>query len=258
MTKNGTSYEDALKEAQSLGYAEADPTADVQGHDAAAKIAIISLIATGTTATAQDVKVTGISNVTAQDIISAKNLGYVIKLIATIEEKNDEEIFLRVEPTFVPNAHPFSATNDGFNAVFITGKHLGEIMFYGRGAGGDPTASAVLGDVIDASINISNDRKGAMVGISWARTVADPGHWKSKFFMSAIVKDEPGVLAQIATVYGENNISIETVQQNGKGDFAEMILITHECTSGDIERAASSLMYLSCIENLGLIYPLMG
>lgn len=258
MTKNGASYEDALKEAQSLGYAEADPTADVEGHDAAAKIAIISLLATGTTATQADVKVTGISKVTAQDIISAKNLGYVIKLIATIEEKNDEEIFLRVEPTFVPQDHPFSDTNDGFNAVFVTGKHLGEIMFYGRGAGGDPTASAVLGDVIDASINISNDRKGATVGVSWARSVADPGQWKSKFFMSAIVQDEPGVLAQIATVYGENNISIETVQQNGKGDFAEMILITHESTSGDIERAASSLMYLSCIENLGLIYPLMG
>lgn len=258
MTQNGTSYADALTEAQALGYAEADPSADVEGYDAAAKIAIISLLATGTSATVNDVKMTGITNVTEQDIVSARKLGYVIKLIATIDEKNENEIFLRVDPTFVPASHPFSDTNDGYNAVFITGRHLGEVMFYGRGAGGDPTASAVLGDVIDACINISNNRKGATVGVEWERTVANPGEWKSKFFMSVIVKDEPGVLAQIATVYGENNISIETVQQNGKGNFAEMILITHECTSGDINRAASAITYLSCIEKLGQVYPLMG
>ena len=257
MTKNGTSYNDALKEAQQLGYAEADPTADVQGHDAAAKIAIISLIATGTMASQNDVKTIGISNVSSSDIAQAKELGYVIKLIATIEEKNEKEIFLRVEPTFVPNSHPFSTTNDGFNAVFVVGKHLGEIMFYGRGAGGDPTASAVLGDVIDASINISRKRKGSVVGVTFEKSVANPDEWKSKFFMSATVKDEPGVLAQIAQVYGNNNISLETVQQDGKGVFAEMIFITHSTTSGDIEKAIKALLELSCVENIGQIYPLM-
>ena len=257
MTKNGTSYNDALKEAQQLGYAEADPTADVQGHDAAAKIAIISLIATGTMASQNDVKTIGISNVSSSDIAQAKELGYVIKLIATIEEKNEKEIFLRVEPTFVPNSHPFSTTNDGFNAVFVVGKHLGEIMFYGRGAGGDPTASAVLGDVIDASINISRKRKGSVVGVTFEKSVANPDEWKSKFFMSATVKDEPGVLAQIAQVYGNNNISLETVQQDGKGVFAEMIFITHSATSGDIEKAIKALLELSCVENIGQIYPLM-
>ena len=253
MTKNGTSYNDALKEAQQLGYAEADPTADVQGHDAAAKLAIISLIATGTMASQNDVKTIGISNVSSSDIAQAKELGYVIKLIATIEEKNEKEIFLRVEPTFVPNSHPFSTTNDGFNAVFVVGKHLGEIMFYGRGAGGDPTASAVLGDVIDASINISRKRKGSVVGVTFEKSVANPDEWKSKFFMSATVK----VLAQIAQVYGNNNISLETVQQDGKGVFAEMIFITHSATSGDIEKAIKALLELSCVENIGQIYPLM-
>mgnify|MGYP000859544719 FL=1 len=257
MTKNGTSYNDALKEAQQLAYAEADPTADVQGHDAAAKIAIISLIATGTMASQNDVKTIGISNVSSSDIAQANELGYVIKLIATIEEKNEKEIFLRVEPTFVPNSHPFSTTNDGFNAVFVVGKHLGEIMFYGRGAGGDPTASAVLGDVIDASINISRKRKGSVVGVTFEKSVANPDEWKSKFFMSATVKDEPGVLAQIAQVYGNNNISLETVQQDGKGVFAEMIFITHSATSGDIEKAIKALLELSCVENIGQIYPLM-
>jgi homoserine dehydrogenase len=257
MTKNGTSYKDALSEAQALGYAEADPTADVEGHDAAAKIAIISLLATGTSASIKDVKCVGISNVSSDDIAAAKNLGYVIKLIATIEEKNEKEIFLRVEPTFVPNAHPFSTTNDGFNAVFVTGKHLGEIMFYGRGAGGDPTASAVLGDVIDACVNVSHDRKGAKVGVSFERSVANPDDWKSKFFISATVKDEPGVLAQIAKVYGENNISLEIIQQNGAGDKAEMIFITHDAKCGDINKASEVLLSLDCVESLGSIYPLM-
>ena len=211
----------------------------------------------GNMASQNDVKTIGISNVSSSDIAQAKELGYVIKLIATIEEKNEKEIFLRVEPTFVPNSHPFSTTNDGFNAVFVVGKHLGEIMFYGRGAGGDPTASAVLGDVIDASINISRKRKGSVVGVTFEKSVANPDEWKSKFFMSATVKDEPGVLAQIAQVYGNNNISLETVQQDGKGVFAEMIFITHSATSGDIEKAIKALLELSCVENIGQIYPLM-
>lgn len=258
MTKNATSYAEALEQAQALGYAEADPTADVQGHDAAAKIAIISLLATGADALQSDVQTQGIAGVTANDIATAKDLGYVIKLIALVEEKNDSEVFLRVEPTFVPVSHPFSTVNDGFNAVFVAGEKLGEVMFYGRGAGGDPTASAVLGDVIDACINIAHERKGAVVGFRFDKTIADPREWKSCFYLAAKVADEPGVLAQIAEALGKHNVSVATVHQSVDDNAASIMFLTHTTTSGDIADAVSDLESLTCVKAITAVYPLMG
>lgn len=257
MTRDSMSYEDALAQAQQLGYAEADPTADVEGHDAAAKIAIISLLATGANALAEDVKCRGISNVTAEDIASADALGYVIKLIALVEDKNADEVFLRVDPTFVSKSHPFSTVNDGFNAIFVEGEKLGEAMFYGRGAGGDPTASAVLGDTIDAAINISHERKGAVVGFAFDKKIADPREWQSKFFLSALVADEPGVLAQIAHVLGEAQVSVETINQQGKGNVARLDFITHEVKDGDLDEAIQALEKLDCVREIRAKYPIL-
>ena len=258
MTRNGMSYEQALVEAQSLGYAEADPTADVEGHDAAAKIAIISLLATGANALAQDVQCKGISGVTTQDISTARKMGYVVKLIALVEERDEKSVFLRAEPTFVPVEHPFSTVHDGFNAVFVEGEKLGEAMFYGRGAGGDPTASAVLGDTIDAAINISNERKGAVVGFAFDKTIADPREWVSKFFVSAEVTDEPGVLAQIAGVLATHEVSVEVINQDGHGDTARLIFITHETSDGSVRDAVSDLETLACVDSVTAVYPIMG
>lgn len=257
MTRNSTSYEEALTEAQSLGYAEADPTADVEGHDAAAKIAIISLLATGANASQSDVYTVGISNVSAEDIAAAKNLGYVIKLIALVEEKNEREVFLRVEPTFVPVTHPFSTVHDGFNSVLLAGDRLGETMFYGRGAGGDPTASAVLGDVIDAAINVSHERKGAVVGFAFDRTIADPREWESRFYLTLHVEDEPGVLAQITEVFGKHKVSIETVHQIEQGDHASVTFVTHKCQDGQVRDTVSDLESLACVKSVTSLFPLM-
>lgn len=257
MTSNGSTYEQALAEAQSLGYAEADPTADVEGHDAAAKIAIISLLATGANASLSDVYTVGISQVTAQDIATAKNLGYVIKLIALVEEKNEKEVFLRVEPTFVATTHPFSTVHDGFNAVFLAGDRLGEAMFYGRGAGGDPTASAVLGDVIDAAINIAHGRKGAVVGFPFDKTIADPRDWVSRFYLAAEVSDEPGVLAQIAEVFSKHNVSVDTIQQHAYEHSAHIVFLTHEISDGEIRDVITDLESLASVESIAAVYPVM-
>ncbi len=258
MTRNGTTYEEALSEAQSLGYAEADPTADVEGHDAAAKIAIISLLATGANASLSDVHTVGITGVTSQDIATAKNLGYVIKLIALVEEKNDKEVFLRVEPTFVAATHPFSTVHDGFNAVFLAGDRLGEAMFYGRGAGGDPTASAVLGDVIDAAINITNARKGAVVGFAFDKAIADPLDWVSRFYLGIDVADETGVLAHITEVFSKHNLSVETIQQDGHDRSAHLSFLTHEISDRDIHKVISDLENLAAVESIAAVYPVMG
>lgn len=258
MTRNGTSYEEALSEAQALGYAEADPTADVEGHDAAAKIAIISLLATGANALAEDVQCIGMSGVTSQDISTAEKMGYVVKLIALVEEKDDKSVFLRVEPTFVPVSHPFSTVHDGFNAVFVEGAKLGEAMFYGRGAGGDPTASAVLGDVIDAAINISHERKGAVVGFAFDKKIADPREWVSRFYVSAEVTDEPGVLAQIAEVLAKHKVSVEIINQDGHGDTARLIFITHETADGSVRDAVADLGTLACVNSVTSVYPIMN
>ena len=257
MTQKGESYEDALAEAQKLGYAEADPTADVEGHDAAAKIAIISLLATGANALQSDVKTVGISKVSVQDIETAKELGYVVKLIALVEDKNESEVFLRVEPTFVPVTHPFSTVHDGFNAVFISGERLGETMFYGRGAGGDPTASAVLGDTIDAAINIANGRKGAIVGFAFDKTIADSREWQSCFYLSLQVRDEPGVLAQIAEVLGKHKVSVEVVRQGRKNEYADLIFLTHECECGSVNDAIEDLESLACVNAVSSVMPIM-
>src|SRR5690606_14235745 len=162
MSSHGTSYQDALAEAQSLGYAERDPTADVEGYDAGAKAAIIASIAFGTRVVAGDVYHEGISGIDVADIAFAAQLGYTIKLLAICEHFDDGSVAVRVHPAMVPDAHPLATVRDSFNAVFVQGEAVGDLMFYGRGAGGFPTASAVLGDVIDAAGNLRGGGAGRL------------------------------------------------------------------------------------------------
>src|SRR5262249_3487095 len=189
----GASFTDALAGAQALGFAEADPTADIEGDDAAAKAAIIASIAFGARVVASDVYREGIASVTADDIASARDLGYVVKLLPIAEDLADD-IAVRVHPAMVPVHHPLAAVRDAFNAVFIEADAVGELMLYGRGAGGMPTASAVLGDLVDAAKNLVEGRKGATIGMLSARRIRPIDETESQFYLQMEVADRPGVL----------------------------------------------------------------
>jgi homoserine dehydrogenase len=226
MAESGATFSDALAEAQGLGYAERDPTADVEGFDAAAKTAIIASIAFGARVVAGDVYREGISGITDADIRSAAELGYAVKLLAVAEE-NEAGVAVRVHPMMVPVSHPLASVRDSFNALFIEADAVGQLMFYGRGAGGDPTASAVLGDVIDAAKNLASGARGATVGALARKPIRPIDEVESQFYLQIQVADRPGVLATIAERFGANGVSIESMRQVGIGDEASLIIITH-------------------------------
>src|SRR4051794_32318826 len=200
MTEAGASYEDALAEAKDLGYAEPDPTADVSGSDAAAKAAIIASIAFGARVVVDDVFHEGITKITAADIEFARRLGYVVKLLAIIEAV-DGSIAVRVHPAMIPAEHPLASVRESYNAVFVEGEAVGNLMFYGRGAGGMPTASAVLGDLLDASANLRK-RSSASVGSLATVAVRPMDDASSEYYLDLEVADRPGVLAAVASVFG--------------------------------------------------------
>lgn len=213
MSMEGRSYNEVLTEAQQLGYAEADPSADVDGLDAARKIAILSSIAFNTRITVDQVYVEGITSITPADIKYARDLGFVVKLLAIAKEEK-EQIQVRVHPAFLPKSHPLASVNDVFNAVFVQGDAVGEIMHYGRGAGKMPTASSVVGDVIEIGRNILN-HSNARIGCTCyeEREILNIGALQAMFYIRMTVTDRPGVLAGIAGVFGNNNVSIATVLQ---------------------------------------------
>ena len=194
MTEEGSPFADVLADAQRLGYAEADPTADVGGHDAAAKAAIVASIAFGAQVVSDDVEREGIGGITADDIGAARELGYVVKLLAIAEEL-DGDVAVRVHPSMVPVQHPLASVRESFNALFIEGDAVGELMLYGRGAGGNPAASAVLGDLIDAAKNLVSGGRGATIGTLSRRTVRPIDEVESQFYLSMEVADRAGVLA---------------------------------------------------------------
>lgn len=259
MTKEGLDFDEVLKEAQELGYAEADPTADVEGLDAARKIAILSSIAFNSRVTLEDVYVEGITSITATDIKFAAELGYVIKLLAIAKEENGF-IQTRVHPAFIPNNHPLAAVNDVFNAVFVKGDAVGEIMHYGRGAGKMPTASAVVGDIIDICRNIQNGISGRIGCTCYdEKPVLDISKMTARFYIRMTVKDRPGVLAGIAGVFGSNNVSIATVlQKEGTSDMAELILITHEVKEQDLQDSLTVLKGMSIVGSINNVIRLEG
>ena len=256
MTAGGTTYLDALAEAQALGYAESDPRADVEGHDAAAKAAIMAGIVFGAEVTAADVHCEGISTLSPNDISFARRLGHVIKLLAIAERIDDASpvptIAVRVHPAMVPEDHPLASVRDSFNAVFIEGDASGELMLYGRGAGGRPTASAVLGDLIDAAVNL---RRGAAAGPppTAAARIHPIGELRTAYYLALEVIDRPGVLANVAGVFGRHGVSIRSMEQEGLGDQARIIFITHVACEGDMRATLDDLRHLEAVRQVGSV-----
>jgi len=257
MSESGASFSDALAEAQTLGFAERDPTADVEGFDAAAKAAIIASIAFGARVVAGDVYREGISELTIAEISSAAGLGYAVKLLAVAEETSDG-IAVRVHPTMIPVAHPLASVRDSFNALFIEADAVGELMFYGRGAGGAPTASAVLGDVIDAAKNLVSGARGATVGTLARKPIRPIDEVESQFYLQLEVADQPGVLAGIAEQFGAHGVSIKSMQQAGIGDEARLIFITHRAREADLRATIQSLRDVASVHKVGSVLRVMG
>ncbi|MFM7270871.1 MAG: homoserine dehydrogenase [Actinomycetes bacterium] len=257
MTEAGQSFTDALAEAQALGYAEADPTADVEGHDAAAKAAIIASIAFGAEVYLDDVFCEGITGITAGDIAAADELGYIVKLLAIVEER-DGRIGVRVHPTLVPQRHPLASVRESFNAVFIEGEATGDLMLYGRGAGGFPTASAVLGDVIDAAKNLASGARGATIGTLVRREMLPVDDVVSQYYLELEAADRPGVLAAIADTFGRHMVSIESMQQRGIGDDARLIFVTHAAREADLRVTVEDLRGSDVVHRVGSVIRVLG
>ena len=260
MTERGASYAEALSEAQSLGYAERDPTADVEGFDAAAKVAIIATVAFGAVVVAGDVYREGISRIALHDIEMARRLGYAVKAIAVAERTGDgerPEVAVRVHPAMVPFQHPLASVRDSFNAVFIQGDAVGELMFYGRGAGGRPTAGAVLGDLVDAAVNLASGGPGRIGRLVPAR-VCSINDLRSAYYIGMEVADQPGVLASVAAVFGRHGVSIRSMEQHGLRDDARLVFITHECLERDLQATLRDLRGLEAVHDLGNVIRVIG
>jgi len=258
MTEDGADYAAALRGAQQLGYAEADPTADVEGHDAAAKIAIIANFAFGVHVVADDVTSEGISRLTAGDIAMAKRFGYVIKLLGVAErDPSSGAVSVRVHPAMVHLQHPLAAVREAFNAVSVEGEAAGSLMFYGRGAGGDPTASSVLGDVIDAAVNL---RKGTHASLgTFAKatfTPADEVH--NEFMLTLEVADRPGVLHAVTGVFARNGVSIRAAEQDGIGSDARLVFLTHEARTADVRACLDEFQRLDVVSKVGGVIRIIG
>mgnify|MGYP001381831739 FL=1 len=251
MEEKAMPYSEALSEAQKLGYAESDPTADVSGQDAASKAAIIAMVAFGADVSLDDVLFEGIQNISSADVAFASRAGCAIKLLAMVS-KHEDELEVQVYPALLPSSHPLSSVRDSFNAVFVEGTAVDSLMLFGRGAGGMPTASAVLGDVIDAALNLSNKTYRGMEDLKEV-SVLPSGEQKSAYYVSVQVIDEPGVLATVASVFAKSDISIQTMEQEGMGREAHLVFITHEVEESRLEGALSQLSNLSCVEKLGTV-----
>ena len=264
MTEAGAQYGEALAEAQSLGYAEADPTADVEGLDAAAKISIVASLAFGVDLAGSMVDTEGISSITADDIAFATRNGFVIKLLAVAERfgtDHGDELSAAVHPVLVPIAHPLAAVRESFNAVFVEGDAVGELMFYGRGAGGDPTASAVLGDLIDAAVNLRSGAHGSIGGLGTPQ-LRPSEQASSAHYLSLVAVDRPGVLATIASVLGENGVSIASMAQSAADselggslaeDEARLDFITHRVGRLELDATLAALRSLDAVRRVGSV-----
>jgi homoserine dehydrogenase len=251
MDESGANYADVLKEAQALGYAEADPTADVEGHDAAAKAAILASLAFHTRVTIDDVSCEGISKVTAADISAAHDMGFVIKLLAIAERlPNDQGIVVRVHPAMVPRDHPLASVRLAFNAVFIEAEAAGQVMFYGRGAGGVPTASSVLGDVVTVGRNRLAGHHGPVHNTYADLPVLGLEAARTRYAISLRVADEPGVLATIANAFADEGVSLQTVRQDGSGEDAHLLVRTHTATEQALSSTLRRLRTLAAVKEV--------
>ncbi|GAB6157012.1 homoserine dehydrogenase [Desulfotomaculum varum] len=259
MTQEGCDFKDVLQEAQAKGYAEADPTADVGGFDAARKIAILASIAFNTRIPLQQVYTEGITHITQQDILYANELGYIIKLLG-IAKNRPEGVEVRVHPTFIPKDHPLAAVGDVFNAVFVRGNAVGDTMFYGRGAGELPTASAVVADIMDAARDIIRNVPG-IIGCTCFKElpVLPVGETLSKYYIRLRVADKPGVLASIALVFGNKEVSLKSViQKEATGKTAELVLVTHRVQEQNVQDALMDIKQLSSVMEVANVIRVEG
>jgi homoserine dehydrogenase len=249
MDSSGAGFTESLEEAQALGYAEADPTADVEGFDAAAKAAILAGLAFHTPVTAADVHREGITEVTAADIASARALGRVVKLLA-ICERSDHGVSVRVHPAMIPRSHPLAAVGGAYNAVFVEAESAGQLMFYGAGAGGTPTASAVLGDIVAVARNRLAGTRGPDASTYAGLPVVPMGQTLTRYHVSLDVDDRPGVLASIAEAYARHDVSIRSVRQEGQGDDAQLVIVTHTARDAALSATIRDLEALSTVRSV--------
>jgi homoserine dehydrogenase len=257
MSEHGWTSERAVAEAQRLGFAEADPTADVEGYDAAAKCAILASVAFGARVVAGDVYREGITRVTPQDFADADRLGYVIKLLA-IAELDEDEVSVRVHPSMIPADHPLAAVRGASNAVFVEGPRIGQLMFYGAGAGGDPTATAVVGDLVSVARNLLQGARGPGSISSDARRVRPMDDTRDQYYLKLRVEDRPGALAEIADRFGRNGISLERVWQEGFADEATLSFITHRAQEGAFQKTMQELRELDAVHAVASVLRVEG
>ncbi len=275
MAEEGATYHDALAEAQSLGYAERDPTADVEGYDAAAKAAILANVAFGARVVAGDVYREGIAGITEADIAMAARLGYAVKLLAVVERSDPadqenpgdfgldgsgvEAVAVRVHPAMVPATHPLASVRDSFNAVFVEGRAVGDLMFLGRGAGGMPTASAVLGDLLDAAHNLTTGGAGRTVALR-RTAITSIDELRSAYYIALEVEDRPGVLHAVSGVLGQHRVSIRLMEQETHGDpgRARLVFVTHPALERDVQACLGELRHLDVVHALSGFLRVIG
>jgi len=249
MDEEAVAYSDVFEEAEALGYLEADPSLDVDGHDAAAKAAILAELAFHTRVTIDDVYCEGITRVTAEDVRAARQMGFVVKLLA-VAELVDDGVIVRVHPAMLPRSHPLASVRGAFNAVFIEAESAGEVMFYGRGAGGAPTASAVLGDLVTAARNRVSGGRGPGESTYAQLPIRPVGAALTRYYVNLAVTDKPGVLASIATAFADNGVSIQVVRQDGHGDEAGLIVRTHRATESALRATVDRLAGLDTVRRV--------
>jgi homoserine dehydrogenase len=250
MAEHGRPFEEVLAQAQALGYAEADPSADVEGHDAAAKCGILASIAFNARVTAADVYREGISGVRPEDLAFAARLGYVVKLLAIAELVDGDRIAARVHPAMIPAGHPLASVRDAYNAVFVEGPHVGELMFYGRGAGGDATATAVVGDLVSVARNLLAGTRGVGCTCFHERELRPIEELEGQYYLLTRVEDRPGVLAEIAGVFGRCGVSIKSVWQEGTGEDAHLVFVTHRAREGAFQQAVAGIRELAPVREV--------
>ncbi len=258
MDSSGAGYSEALEEATALGYAEPDPTADVEGFDAAAKAAILASLAFHTRVTAADVYREGITEVSSADVASAKAMGCIIKLLCIASRTEDGGVSVRVHPAMIPRSHPLASVGDAFNAVFIEADAAGQLMFYGRGAGGAPRASAGLGDLVAVARNRLTGARSSSESAYADLPVRPMGEVWTRYHVSLDVADKAGVLAAVAGVFARHDVSIATVNQSGRGDDASLVIVTHGAKDADLAATVAELRSLDFVRSIASVLRVEG
>ena len=258
MDENGAAFADALKEAQALGFAESDPSADIEGFDAAAKAAILAGLAFHSRVTDNDVYREGISKITAADVKVAKAMEMVIKLLAIAELTPEGAVSVRVHPALISRTHPLASVRDSFNAVFVEAESAGQMMFYGKGAGGAPTASAILGDLVAVARHKVNGGIGPKESDYADLKIAQIGQTKTRYLIRLNVADKPGVLESVAHVFASHQVSIQTVRQTGAGDKAELIVMTHSSNESSLSATVKDLKNLPVVTDVASVLRVEG